>query len=347
MTVGASLQPATVGLEGISKRFGATQALDGVSLELLPAEAHALVGENGAGKSTLVKILAGVYQPDSGQIELDGTPVQIHGPAHARELGIAVIHQEPRLFPDLTVAENVFLGHQPTTRIGGIDWKTMRRETARLFDELEVAIAADAPVRGLSMADQQLVEIAKALSLDARVLIMDEPTASLSLHEVERLFSIVRPLRDRGLAVLFVSHRLEEVFDLCERATVLRDGAHVITAPTSQLTTADLIRHMVGRDVTLFPPAATAPPAPASFEISASACAPARSSALPAWLALAAPKWPECCSGSTRRRAGKCACEGDRSHSSRRHRRSARASRTCRRTAISKALSSIFQSRPT
>jgi rhamnose transport system ATP-binding protein len=170
-----------------------------------------------------------------------------------------VIHPEPRLFPDLTVAENVFLGHQPTTRFGGIDWKTMRREAARLFDELEVAIAPDSPVRGLSMADQQLVEIAKALSLDARVLIMDEPTASLSLHEVERLFSIVRPLRDRGLAVLFVSHRLEEVFDLCERATVFRDGKHVVTAPTNELTTADLIRHMVGRDVTLFPPATTAP----------------------------------------------------------------------------------------
>ena len=250
---------SAVRLEGISKQFGATRALDDVSLELLAAEAHALVGENGAGKSTLVKVLAGVHQPDAGRVELDGVPVQIKGPAHARELGIAVIHQEPRLFPDLSVAENVFLGHQPTTRFATIDWKTMQRETARLFRELEVDIAPDSPVRGLSMADQQLVEIAKALSLDARVLIMDEPTASLSLHEVERLFSIVRPLRERGLAVLFVSHRLEEVFQLCERATVLRDAKHVITANTAQLTTADLIRHMVGRDVTLFPPAETAP----------------------------------------------------------------------------------------
>jgi rhamnose transport system ATP-binding protein len=178
--------------------------------------------------------------------------VHIHGPAHARELGIAVIHQEPRLFPDLSVAENMFLGHQPTTRIGTIDWSRMRRDAARWFAELEVSIAPESPVRGLSMADQQLVEIAKALSLDARILIMDEPTASLSLHEVERLFSIVRPLRDRGLAVLFVSHRLEEVFELCERATVLRDGKHVITASIEQLTTADLIRHMVGRDVSLY-----------------------------------------------------------------------------------------------
>jgi rhamnose transport system ATP-binding protein len=245
-------------LEAISKRFGATQALDGVSLELRPAEAHALVGENGAGKSTLVKILAGVHQPDAGRIVLDGRLVQIHGPAHARELGIAVVHQEPSLFPDLSVAENVFLGHQPTTRLGRIDWARMRRDAERLFDKLDVGILPASPVRGLSMADQQLVEIAKALSLDARILIMDEPTASLSLHEVERLFSIVRPLRDRGLGVLFVSHRLEEVFELCERATVLRDGKHVITAPTSQLSTGDLIRHMVGRDVSLFPQASTA-----------------------------------------------------------------------------------------
>src|SRR5438034_615080 len=229
-------------LEHAQKSFGAVHALADGDIELFGGEVHGLVGENGAGKSTLVKILAGVHQPDSGRIELDGSEVQIHGPAHARELGIAVIHQEPRLFPDLSVAENVFLGHQPKTRLGSIDWTRMRRDAARLFDELEVSIAPDSPVRGLSMADQQLVEIAKALSLDARVLIMDEPTASLSLHEVERLFSIVRPLRDRGLAILFVSHRLEEVFDLCERATVFRDGKHVITAPVSGLTTADLIR---------------------------------------------------------------------------------------------------------
>jgi rhamnose transport system ATP-binding protein len=241
-----------VSLHGVSKRFDATQALDDVSLEVLPAEAHGLVGENGAGKSTLVKILAGVHQPDAGSIAIDGVPVQIHGPAHARELGIAVIHQEPKLFPDLSVAENVFLGHLPRTRFGTVDWRRARHEAGRLFAELEVDIPPEAPVRGLSMADQQLVEIAKALSLDARVLIMDEPTASLSLHEVARLFSIVRPLRDRGLAVLFVSHRLEEVFELCQRATVLRDGRHVVTAPVSQLTPADLIRHMVGRDVSLY-----------------------------------------------------------------------------------------------
>ena len=265
MAPGAILDPrmeeerstAAVELDGISMRFGATQALDGVSLELYSSEIHALVGENGAGKSTLVKILAGVYQPDAGHLRLHGVPIQLQGPAHARELGIAVIHQEPRLFPDLSVAENVFIGHQPRTRLGALDWSRMQRDAARLFQELDVSIPPDSPVRGLSMADQQLVEIAKALSVDARILIMDEPTASLSLHEVERLFSIVRPLRDRGLAVLFVSHRLEEVFALCERATVLRDGRHVVTAPTRELAPGDLIRHMVGRDVSLFPKAET------------------------------------------------------------------------------------------
>jgi rhamnose transport system ATP-binding protein len=243
--------------ESVSKRFGGTQALLDVSLELAGGDIHALVGENGAGKSTLVKILAGVHQPDAGTIRIDGQAVEIRGPAHARELGIAVIHQEPRLFPDLSIEENVFLGHQPNARFG-IDWAAMRTRAARLFAELDVVMAVDAPVRGLSMADQQLVEIARALSIEARVLIMDEPTASLSLHEVERLFSIVRHLKDRGVAVLFVSHRLGEVFELCDRASVLRDGRHVITAPIAELTPAELIRHMVGRDVALFPKASAA-----------------------------------------------------------------------------------------
>jgi rhamnose transport system ATP-binding protein len=240
-------------LSGISKRFAATQALDDVTLDLLAGEVHGLVGENGAGKSTLVKILAGVHQPDSGTIRLDGEMRQIQGPAHARSLGIAVVHQEPRLFPDLTVAENVFIGHAPSGRFGTIDWGATRRAAQALFDELDVQLDVGAPVRGLSMADQQLIEIAKSLSVEARVLILDEPTASLSSHEVNRLFTIVRRLRDRGVAVLFVSHRLDEVFQLCDRATVFRDGRHVVTTTTRELTTADLVRHMVGRTVSLFP----------------------------------------------------------------------------------------------
>jgi rhamnose transport system ATP-binding protein len=245
--------PARAELRGISKRFAATQALDDVSLDLRPGEIHALVGENGAGKSTLVKILAGIHQPDSGTIWLDGEPTVIHGPAQSRALGIAVVHQEPRLFPDLTVAENVFIGHAPSGRLGTIDWGGTRRAAQALFRQLDVQFDADAPVRGLSMADQQLIEIAKSLSVEARVLILDEPTASLSAHEVGRLFTIVRRLRDRDVAVLFVSHRLDEVFQLCDRATVFRDGKHVVTTATNELTTADLVRHMVGRAVSLFP----------------------------------------------------------------------------------------------
>ena len=242
-----------VSLTDISKQFAATQALAGVSLELRAGSVHALVGENGAGKSTLVKILAGVHQPDSGTIVVNGEPTVISGPAQARTLGIAVVHQEPRLFPDLSVAENVFIGHAPSGPLGTVDWRGTRRAAQALFEELDVRFDVRALVRGLSMADQQLIEIAKALSVDANVLILDEPTASLSAHEVERLFTIVRGLRDRGVAILFVSHRLGEVFDLCDTTTVFRDGRHVITTPTSELTTADLIRHMVGRTVTAVP----------------------------------------------------------------------------------------------
>ena len=247
-----------VQLTGIGKRFGPTAALTDVSLEVLAGEVHALVGENGAGKSTLVKVLAGIHQPDTGRILLDGEPTVIPSPAAARALGIAVVHQEPRLFPDLSVAENIFLASPPKDRFHTIAWGDMRRKAAELFEQLDVKIDVAAPVRGLSMADQQLIEIAKALSIEARVLILDEPTASLSSHEVERLFSIVRRTKERGVGVLFVSHRLEEVFELCDRATVFRDGRHVITAPTAELTTASLVRHMVGREVSLFPKSTSA-----------------------------------------------------------------------------------------
>jgi rhamnose transport system ATP-binding protein len=245
-------------LTNISKRFGATAALSDVSLELLAGEIHALVGENGAGKSTLVKTIAGVHPPDAGEIRIDGELVTIPSPAVARSMGIAVVHQEPRLFPDLSVAENIFLVAPPMDRLHTIAWGEMRRRAGNLFQELDVKIDVSAPVRGLSMADQQLIEIAKALSFDARVLILDEPTASLSSHEVERLFSIVRRTKERGVGVLFVSHRLDEVFQLCDRATVFRDGRHVVTAPTAELTTASLVRHMVGREVSLFPKSTSA-----------------------------------------------------------------------------------------
>ena len=238
----------------MSKSFAATQALTDVSLDLRAGEVHALVGENGAGKSTLVKILAGVHQPDTGTIRVDGEPTVIAGPAQARALGIAVVHQEPRLFPDLSVAENVYIGHAPAGPLRTVDWGEMRSQAKALFKQLDVRFDVQAPVRGLSMADQQLIEIAKALSVEAGVLILDEPTASLSAHEVDRLFTIVRGLRDRGVAVLFVSHRLDEVFELCDS----RDRAPRRASTSSRrrprsMTTADLVRHMVGRAVSLFP----------------------------------------------------------------------------------------------
>ena len=241
-------------LEGVSKSFGAVAALRDVRLDLAAGEAHALVGENGAGKSTLVKVLAGVHPPDAGTVLLDGEPVAFGGPADARAAGIAVIYQEPTLFPDLSVAENIFMGRQPLRGLRRIDPVAIRARTVALFDRLGVHIDPDRPARGLSIADQQLVEIAKALSFDARVLVMDEPTAALSGVEVDRLFAVARSLRDAGAAVLFISHRFDEVFALCERITVMRDGRWIATDRTEDLTVDRLVRTMVGREVSALYP---------------------------------------------------------------------------------------------
>ncbi|GAA4299813.1 sugar ABC transporter ATP-binding protein [Klenkia terrae] len=247
--------PAPVlALRDVTKSFGAVAALRDARLELRAGSAHALVGENGAGKSTLVKILAGVHGPSSGQVLLDGEPVTLDGPAAARAAGIAVIYQEPTLFPDLSVAENIFMGRQPLGAGRRIDKARLHADCAALFERLGVALDPARPARGLSIADQQMVEIAKAISFEARVLVMDEPTAALSGVEVERLFAVARALRDGGAAVLFISHRFDEVFDLCDTITVMRDGAWVATSPTSELTVDQVIRMMVGRDVAeLFP----------------------------------------------------------------------------------------------
>ncbi|MFJ5104301.1 sugar ABC transporter ATP-binding protein [Streptomyces sp. NPDC088554] len=242
--------PAPVlALKDVSKSFGAVRALRDVSLSLFPGEAHALAGENGAGKSTLIKTLAGVHRPDTGEVLLDGAPVVFHGPADARDAGIAVIYQEPTLFPDLSIAENISMGRQPRRALGRIDRKAVRETTAALMRRLGVELDPDRPARGLSIADQQIVEIAKALSFDARVLIMDEPTAALTGSETARLFSVVRTLRAEGAAVLFISHRLEEVFALCQRVTTLRDGRWISSQPLDGLTEDDLVRSMVGRDL--------------------------------------------------------------------------------------------------
>lgn len=242
--------PAPVlALKDVSKSFGAVRALQDVSLQLFPGEAHALAGENGAGKSTLIKTLAGVHRPDTGQVLLDNAPVTFHGPADARDAGIAVIYQEPTLFPDLSIAENIFMGRQPRRALGRIDRKAVHAATAELMTRLGVDLDPQRPARGLSIADQQIVEIAKALSFDARVLIMDEPTAALTGSETARLFSVVETLRAEGSAVLFISHRLEEIFRLCQRVTTLRDGRWISSDPIDGLTEDDLVRRMVGRDL--------------------------------------------------------------------------------------------------
>jgi rhamnose transport system ATP-binding protein len=247
-------------LAGATKSFGAVKALVDGSIVLYPGEAHALLGENGAGKSTLVKILAGVHQPDGGELRVNDEPVTLSGPAASRSAGISIIYQEPTLFPDLTVAENIFMGRQPLGRGRSIDRSAMNAAAAKVFAQLGVELDPDRQARGLSVADQQIVEIAKALSLDARVLVMDEPTAALTNVEVQRLFEVMRTLRDQGAAVLFISHRLEEVFASCQRVTIMRDGRFVRTAPIEELTIDDIIRSMVGRDLeSLFPKTDTTP----------------------------------------------------------------------------------------
>jgi rhamnose transport system ATP-binding protein len=230
------------------------RAVRDTSIALYPGEVHGLVGENGAGKSTIVRLLAGVTRPDTGSVLVDGEPVEFHGPADARDAGVAVIYQEPTLFPDLSVAENVMMGRQPLTGGRRIDRRALHDQVQGLLDRLGVRLDADQPVRGLSIADQQIVEIAKALSFDARVLIMDEPTAALSGPEVERLFGVVQTLRDRGAGVLFISHRLDEVLAICTAVTVLRDGEVTHEGAASELTADELVRKMVGRELTqLFP----------------------------------------------------------------------------------------------
>jgi rhamnose transport system ATP-binding protein len=236
------------------------RALGDGSLALWPGEVHALLGENGAGKSTLVKLLAGVYQPDSGELLVDGIARRFDNPAEARDAGLAVIYQEPTLFADLSIAENIYMGRQPRDRLGRIRYDEMNREVDALLASLGVNLRAERLVRGLSIADQQVVEIAKALSLNANVLIMDEPTAALSLTEVERLFAIVRSLRERNAAILFITHRLDEVFALTQRMTIMRDGVKVLDAMTADMNIDAIVSKMVGRDLDTFYPKADVAP---------------------------------------------------------------------------------------
>jgi rhamnose transport system ATP-binding protein len=234
----------------VYKRFDATQALDDVSLTLYPGEIHALLGENGAGKSTLIKIMTGIYNPDQGEILLDGQPLTISSPTEAQAYGIAAIYQEPMVFPDLNVAENIFITHRDVGAV--LRWGKLYRDAEAILAKLDVKLDVRAQARGLTLAAQQTVEIAKAISLKVRVLIMDEPTASLSAHEAAQLFKLMRTLRQQGVAILFISHRMEEVFTLADRVTVFRDGRLVSSKPASAVTPDGAIRDMVGRKVDEF-----------------------------------------------------------------------------------------------
>lgn len=242
-------------MRGIGKGFLGVRVLSGVDLEVTAGEVHAVVGENGAGKSTLMKIMGGVHAPDEGTIEIDGRPVSFGHPIEAQRSGIAIIHQEFNLLPERTVAENVFLGREPVRR-GLVDRAAMEEATAGLLDELgEGTFGPRDTVKRLPVAQRQIVEIVKALSVNARLLVMDEPSAALAEHEVELLYRLIGRLRDRGVAVVYISHRLREVFDLADRVTVLKDGARVTTLPIGEVTSDELIRLMVGRDLgTYYPP---------------------------------------------------------------------------------------------
>lgn len=242
-------------LKDISKSFPGVKALDKVQFDIQPGEVHALLGENGAGKSTLIKIISGVHKPDTGTIEISGKPVQFNNPRDAQKHGIATIYQELLLYPELSVAENIFMGHAPKKFPGVIDWQQVEAKARDILASLEVHdIDVSSKVGSLNVGNRQRVEIAKALSQDARILIMDEPTAALTEADVERLFKIVQLLRDRGVAIIYISHRLVEIFELANRVTVLRDGQYVDTRSIAETTEDQLISMMVGRTIdNLFP----------------------------------------------------------------------------------------------
>jgi rhamnose transport system ATP-binding protein len=236
-------------LTGISKSFPGVKALNDIALELYPGQVTALVGENGAGKSTLVKILTGIYQPDGGEIHVNGRRVFLHSAHAAFEHGITAIHQETVLFDELSVAENIYLGHAPKTRFGTIDWRKLRAEAKQLLKDMGAPIDADARLKDLSIANKHLVAVARALSIEARIVIMDEPTAALSHKEIEELFVLIDMLREDGHAILFISHKLDEIFRIADRYTVFRDGEMVGSGLIKETDQSQLVKMMVGRSV--------------------------------------------------------------------------------------------------
>jgi rhamnose transport system ATP-binding protein len=242
-------------LRNVSKTFPGVKALDGVHFELKPGEIHALMGENGAGKSTFIKIITGVFHPDSGEIFMNGKPVNIRSPLEAQALGVAAIYQHVTCFPDITVAENIFMGHEKTTKLlRNIDWVTMKSEAKKLLDQLDANFDCRAEMGSLSVAQQQIVEIAKALSANARIIIMDEPTAPLSIRECEDLYHITETLRNKGVSVIFISHRFDDMYRLADRVTVFRDGKYINTWNKADVVEHDLVVAMVGREIVQFFP---------------------------------------------------------------------------------------------
>ncbi len=267
--------PATAGLpapvlelRGISKRFPGVVALDDVAFDLRAGEVHVLVGENGAGKSTLVKILSGIYQPDEGEILLDGRPVTLPDPHAAQRLGISTVHQELNLVPHLDVGRNMYLGREPLLGAGVIDWPALYRGAAAQLGALGMSFDPHTRVSRLGVALQQMTEIAKALIAEARVLILDEPTAAITAEEANQLFRIVAALRDQGAAIIFISHHLEDATRIGDRVTVLRDGKLVVTRPMAGTTPRELIRLMVGRELTQQFPERPHEPGPVALKVS-------------------------------------------------------------------------------
>ena len=237
-------------MENISKSFGATQALSGIGFSLEEGEIHALLGENGAGKSTLIKILGGIYQPDTGMIRIDGKEVKMAGVQEAQETGIGIIHQEIVLVPYLSVSENIFLGRELKTKLGTKDMKAMNRQAKEMTERLGLYVDVTMPVGKLSIAQQQMVEIIKAISFHIKILVMDEPTSSLSDEEVEKLFETMRKLKKQKVSIIYISHRMEELYEVTDKITVMRDGTYVGTVKTRETNTDELVSMMVGRSLT-------------------------------------------------------------------------------------------------
>ncbi|MCA9859080.1 MAG: sugar ABC transporter ATP-binding protein, partial [Thermomicrobiales bacterium] len=240
---------------GLTKSFAGNVVLSQVGFDVYPGEIHALMGENGAGKSTWINLVTGVHQPESGTIEFDGVSYAGLSPRQAEAIGISTVHQELSLSPHLTVAENIYLGRLPTTGLGQVDYQKIETESARIFADFGVQIDPKALAGELPLAEQQLVEFAKALVAEPKLLILDEATSALDKNQVELFFDSLRVLRERGVAVIFVSHRLEEIFSITDRITVLKNGEYVTTVPTATTSTDELVTYMVGREISdIFPP---------------------------------------------------------------------------------------------